>query len=76
MQVIDSMLEGFMEEFRAPGLADRAILVVLGVTASRSRSTAISSANRFTPVTQVPLMIRFPERRNPQTSPRWPRSST
>jgi arylsulfatase len=67
VQVIDSMLEGFMAEFRASGLADKAILVVLGSNGFALQENGdLFGESLYTSVTHVPVMIRFPGGANAQ----------
>jgi arylsulfatase A-like enzyme len=61
VQVIDDLLDGFMAEFRASGLADRAILVVLGSNGFALQENAdLFGESLHAAVTHVPVMIRFP----------------
>ena len=61
VQVIDSLLEGFMNEFRSLGLDKRAILVVLGSNGFALQEHGdLFGESLYTPVTHVPVFIRLP----------------
>jgi len=67
VQVIDSMLDGFMAEIRRLGLDQRAILVVLGSNGFALQEHGdLFSESLYTSVTRVPLLVRFPNGNNPQ----------
>jgi arylsulfatase A-like enzyme len=60
IQVIDWMLEGFMNKVRSLGLDDRATLVVLGSNGFALQEHGdLFNESLFTPVSRVPVFIRF-----------------
>ena len=61
VQVIDGLLESFMNEFRNLGLDQRAILVVLGSNGfALQEHSDLFGESLYTAVTHVPVMIRMP----------------
>jgi len=68
VQVIDSLLEGFLAEFRRLGLDQRATLVVLGSSGfALQEHQDLFGESLYNPVTRVPLLIRLPGGRDPGT---------
>jgi arylsulfatase A-like enzyme len=60
IQVIDWMLNGFMNKVRSLGLADRATLIVLGSNGFALQEHGdLFSESLYTPVSRVPVFIRF-----------------
>jgi len=60
IQVIDSLLEGFLAEVRSLGLADRATLIVLGSNGFALQENGdLFGESLYTSVTRVPIFIRF-----------------
>jgi arylsulfatase A-like enzyme len=60
IQVIDHLLDGFLAEVRNLGLADRATLVVLGSNGFALQEHGdLFSESLYTPVSRVPVFIRF-----------------
>jgi len=67
VQVIDSLLEGFMNEVRGLGLDQRAVIVVLGSNGfALQEHDDLFGETLYTPVTHVPMMVRMPGGRNAQ----------
>ncbi|MCU0234894.1 MAG: sulfatase-like hydrolase/transferase [Thermoanaerobaculales bacterium] len=61
VQVIDALLDGFMTAFRAAGLDRRATLVVLGSTGFALQEHGdLLGESLYTPVSRVPLLVRYP----------------
>jgi len=61
VQVVDSLLEGFLGEFRSLGLDKRAILVVLGCNGFALQEHGdLFGESLYTSVTHVPVFIRLP----------------
>jgi arylsulfatase A-like enzyme len=68
VQVIDGLLDGFMNEFRALGLDRRAILVVMGSNGFALQEHGdLFGESLYPSVTHVPVFMRMPEGRNAQT---------
>ena len=60
IQVIDSMLEGFLAEIRGMGLDNRATLVVLGSNGFALQEHGdLFGESLYNPVARVPVFIRF-----------------
>jgi arylsulfatase A-like enzyme len=60
IQVIDSLLDGFLKEMRAVGLDQRATLVVLGSNGFALQENGdLFGESLYTSVTRVPVFIRF-----------------
>jgi arylsulfatase A-like enzyme len=60
IQVIDSLLDGFLDEVRALGLDNRATLIVLGSNGFALQENGdLFSESLYTSVSRVPLFIRF-----------------
>jgi arylsulfatase A-like enzyme len=67
VQVIDSLLDGFLNEFRTLGLDQRAVLVVLGSNGFALQEHGdLFGETLYTPVTHVPMMVRMPGGENAQ----------
>jgi arylsulfatase A-like enzyme len=67
VQVIDSLLAGFLSEFRALGLDRRAVLVVLGSNGfALQEHGGLFSEELSVPVARVPLLVRLPGGADPQ----------
>ena len=61
VQVIDSLLEGFMGEFRNLGLDKRAVLVVLGSNGFALQEHGdLFGESLYTAVSHVPVFVRLP----------------
>ena len=61
VQVIDSLLDGFMAEFRSLGLDSRAILVVLGSNGFALQEHGdLFGESLYAPVSHVPVFVRLP----------------
>jgi arylsulfatase A-like enzyme len=60
IQVIDYLLDGFLEKIRGLGLDNRATLIVLGANGFALQEHGdLFSESLYTPVSRVPLLIRF-----------------
>jgi len=67
VQVIDSLLDGFMNEFRSLGLDQRAILVIVGSNGFALQEHGdLFGESLYAPVARVPMMIRMPAGQNAQ----------
>jgi arylsulfatase A-like enzyme len=66
-QVIDSLLDDFLSELRAIGLDKRATLVILGSNGFALQEHGdLFGESLYTPVTHVPVFIRYPGGGTPQ----------